>query len=138
MGENRPPEDSAKLIVEHRREMMIFWAVLVLTCVVGIIELLPEIGQPFNVQQGCLFIIYFVLLLGMCFSIWRVFAIYRQIRSLALSGELGTKVQETAKNELTFFDKIMDWSRCRYFEILLIALAIIVFGLLYFAKILGW
>jgi uncharacterized membrane protein YkvI len=86
---NEDKEGSAVLILENNRDTLIFWAVLVFTCVVGIIELLSEIKKPFNVQQFCIFMIYFVLLFVMGFSIWRVLRVYGENRGLALSGRLG-------------------------------------------------
>jgi hypothetical protein len=128
-------ESGYKFIVEHLREMMIFWAVLVLTFLLGIIELLPEIKQPFNAYQGWLFIIYFTLLFGMCFSVFRVFSVYREIREYALSGKLGQILKDHAENRKTLFDRIIDLSPCKEFEMSIIALSIIVFVSLYLAKI---
>jgi hypothetical protein len=127
-------ENGYKFIVEHLRDMMIFWAVLVLTFLLGIIELLPEIGQPFNVYQGWLLIIYFVLLLGMCFSTLRVFNVYREIREYALLGKLGQIVKDHAENRKTLFDRIIDLSPCMEFEMSIVALSVIVFVSLYLAK----
>jgi hypothetical protein len=132
---NEERKEGYKFIVEHLREMMIFWAVLVLTTVAGIIELLPEIKQPFNVQLCCISAIYFALLGGMCFSTWRVFNIYREIRDIALSGELGSLVKAQAKDKKTTFDKIVDSSPHGYFEKLIIVLTSTVFGLLYLARL---
>lgn len=135
---NEERKEDYKFRVEHLREMMIFWAVLVLTTVVGIIELLPETKPPFSVQLCCISIIYFALLGGMCFSTWRVFDIYREIRNIALLGELGSVVKELAKDKKTRFDKIVDSSPHRCFERFTIALALTVFGLLYFARLFVW
>jgi hypothetical protein len=128
-------EQDYRFIVEHLREMIIFWAVLVLTFLLGIIGLLPEIEQPFNVYQEWLFIIYFALLFGMCFSILRVFNIYREIRDFALSGKLGQIPMEHAENRKTLFDIILDFSPCREFEMSIVGLSIIIFVSLYLAKI---
>lgn len=135
---NEEKKEDYKFIVEHLREMMIFWAVLVLTTVAGIIELFPEIKQPFNVQMCCISAIYFALLFGMSFSIWRVFDIYRELRNVALSGKLDSIIQEHANNKKTEFDRIIDLSHCRYFEISIIVPTIVVFGLLYFARLFVW
>ena len=110
------------------------------TCIVGIIELLPEIKQPsFSVrayvQQGCLSIIYFALLSGVVFSTYRVLGVYRESRKLALSGRLGEIIRKQAKNNRTRIDRFIDWPWCTPVTRALIVFAIIVFGLLYLARI---
>jgi hypothetical protein len=140
---NGEPESSAKLMVEHRRDMMIFWAVMVLTCVVGIIGLLSEIKQPGNLKQGCLLGIYVVLFVLMGFGIRRTFQTLREIRSFAKEGSLGTIVQEKAIKEPTAFDRIIElrigkYAVGKYVEYLVIFPLWIFFVLLYLATFFGW
>jgi hypothetical protein len=135
---NGEPESSAKFMVEHSRDMMIFWAVMVLTCVVGIIGLLSEIRQPGNLKQGCLLGIYVVLFILMGFGIRRTFQTLREIREYALSGSLGRVVKERAKNKPTLFDRIMDLKYLgKYVEYPVIILSWILFVSLYLATFFG-
>lgn len=129
-------EESARLILEHNRDTNLFWAVLTFTCTVGIIELLPIINKSFpSWEQICLGIIYFVLLIGIVFSVWRVFEIYRENRELLLSGRIGERIRKKAEENRTFMDKFVDWPWNKPAEILCILLAAIVFALLYAARI---
>ncbi len=134
MNEREKQEQDYRFIVEHHREMMIFWAVLVFTFLVGIIELLPQVEPPLGTYQEILFVVYFALLLGMCFSVLRVFEIYREIRSLALLRHLGTVVQNYADIKRTRFDRIIDWSPHSEFEFSIVGLSLVIFVLLYCAK----
>jgi hypothetical protein len=113
----------------------------VATCVVGIVGLLPEINGISSlsaraiIQQVCLGIIYFILLFGMVFSIWRVLGIYRENRKLARSGRLGTVIKIKAEKERTRIDRFIDWKWHIHVSELAICIMIIVFSLLYLAKI---
>jgi hypothetical protein len=112
---------------------------MVLTFLVGILGILSGIGQPIHFYQAFLAIIYLALLSGVCFSIWRVFGIYRELRRIAFSDkELGAVIYEYARDRRTLFDKITDWSACKYFEVSIILSTIVIFSFLYLTKILGW
>jgi predicted RND superfamily exporter protein len=138
---NEDIEESAKLILENNRDTMIFWAVLVFTCVVGIIGLLPEINSIKSltlraiIQQACLFIIYVALLAGMLYSVYRFLKIYGESRELALSGRLGREIKNKANNKSTYLDKFIDYKWRMPISILVIIIVIIVFSLLYLTKI---
>jgi hypothetical protein len=143
MGENELSKEEAKLVVEHDRDMMIFWAVLVFTCVTGIVGLLSKIEPPFDDQQLCLLIIYLALLAVMSFGIRRTFEIQREIREIAKSEILGTGIMNKAIKKPTFFDKVIDleWRKHevgKYIEVLFIVPIWVVFGALYVAIIHGW
>ena len=77
-------EEVTKYRAEVLREFSIFFAVLFFTCVVGIIELLPEFEKISGVfGRIAISAIYFGLLAGIIFSIDRCFWLYEQNKSLA-------------------------------------------------------
>jgi nicotinamide riboside transporter PnuC len=137
---NEDIEDSARLQQEINRDALIFWAVLVFTCVVGIIGLLPQIHSASllsvsGVLQVCLAIIYLGLLIGMLFSIWRVVETYKENRMLALSGRLGKEIEKRAKETRTTIDKFIDCKRRRCVSVLVIVITFVFFVILYVAEI---
>ena len=71
-------------VAESLREFSIFFAVIFLTCVVGIIELLPELDMIDGVF-GWISVsaIYFGLLAGIVFSTHACFWLYAQNRRIA-------------------------------------------------------
>jgi hypothetical protein len=137
---NEDIKEPAKIRAETYRDTLIFWAVLVFTCVVGIIALLPEINIISNlslsaiIQQICLGIIYFALLGVMVFSIWRVLGVYKDGRELALSGSLGKAIERQAKTNRTSMDKFIDRRRHMLVSKIAISFMFIVFVLLYLTK----
>lgn len=80
-------------IAQLLREFIIFFAVLFFTCVVGIIELLPEFDK-IEGMFGLLSIsaIYFGLLIGMVFSVDKCFWLYE--RNKMFAGKFGFNFPE--------------------------------------------
>jgi hypothetical protein len=117
-------ERDAKYSAEILREFSIFFAVLFFTCVVGIIELLPEFGKIKGIYGlVAISIIYFGLLVGVIFSIDKCFWLYEQNKAYA--GRFGFNFPEIEP-----FRK-----RGRILGRLLIIGVLLVFTLLYFVKI---
>ena len=110
---------------EVLREFSIFFAVLFLTCIVGIIELLPEFDKIHgNVWLGgSLSAIYFGLLAGIIFSIDKCFWLYEQNKRLA--GEFGFNFPEIEPFYL----------KGKKIERLLIVGILVTFFILYLVKI---
>ena len=131
-------DDSSKLILKSYRDTLLFWGVLIFTCIIGLIELLQHIDPALPTVQHFLFgVIYVGLLFGMGFSIYRALGIYRDIRQLALSGDLGEKIRITAKEKRTLIDRFIDCTGSTVVEKLAILAAIVVFGSLYLTKVIG-
>lgn len=135
--------ESAKLTLENNRVTLIFWAVLVFTCVVAIVGLLPEItsmdslslpSTVYDTHLVCVGIIYFGLLGGMVFSMVRVYAIYEENRGLALSGRLGDTIKDQATERRTVIDKLIDSPHGRLVSRILILDIVLVFIALYLSK----
>ena len=118
-----------KYTAEVLREFSIFFAVLFFTCVVGIIELLPEFDKiskyPYLLSFGWIFlsILYFGLLFGIVFCIDRCFWLYDQNKRLA--GEFGFNFPEIEP----FYTKGKKMKKP------LITVILLVFFMLYFVKI---
>ena len=114
-----------RLAGEVLREFSIFFAVLFLTCIVGIIELLPEFDKIHgNVWLGgSLSAIYFGLLALMIFSIDKCFWLYEQNKRL--TGEFGFNFPEIEPFYL----------KGKKIERLLIAGILVTFFILYLVKI---
>ena len=110
---------------EVLREFSIFFAILFLTCIVGIIELLPEFDKIHgNVWLGgSLSAIYFGLLAGIIFSIDKCFWLYELNKRLA--GEFGFNFPEIEPFYLK--GKKIEW--------LLIVGILVPFFILYLVKI---
>lgn len=112
-----------KRVARVLREFIIFFAVIFLTCVVGIIELLPELDKIDGVF-GWISVsaIYFGLLAGLVFSIHACFKIYKENRKFA--GEYGF-----------YFATIEPFLlKGKIIKVLLIAGIILVFITLYLVK----
>jgi len=108
------------------REFTIFFAVNFFTCVVGIIELLPEFEKIIGFYSWrfiAISALYFGLLLGIVFSVNKCFWLYEQNR--ALVGRFGF-----------FFNEIEPFqTRGRTMKKILMMAFLIVFCLLYLVKI---
>lgn len=140
-------KEYAKLRVESNRDMLIFWAVLFFTCVVGIIELLPEIRELtfplrgislitiFASNQTYVTCIYFGLLSGMVFSIINAFNVYRNSFDLVQKDELGADGKKSVKDYPTYIDRLMFLKGDKIAESCLISLIFLFFVLLYFSRI---
>lgn len=77
-------EKDKKSIAEILRDFTIFFAVLVFTFTVGIIELLPEL-EKISISFGfiSLTLLYFILLFGIVFSINMCFRLYNENKEYA-------------------------------------------------------
>lgn len=120
--------EDAKFGAEVLREFAIFFAVLFLTCVVGIIELLPEIEKINGLfSWTSVSTIYFGLLFGIVYSMDKCFWLYKQNRMF--SGKFGYNYPEIEYFILKIFktDKNL--------EGFLIAVIALVFFILYLVKI---
>lgn len=137
-------QEHLKMRVETNREILVFWAILIFTCVVGIIELLPEIDEQkfsdgltisLTNAQSYVFLIYFGLLIGMVVSTHSAFSRYRESNKLVLEGKLGEELKEYAKAHPTWVDKIIRSKADWFIESILVVLALFVFTCLYCVKL---
>lgn len=82
-----------KYIAQVLREFTIFFAVMFFTCVVGIIEFLPELNKIHLMHAPWGFttisIIYFALLAGIIYSVKYCFWLYEQNRRFREMGKSG-------------------------------------------------
>lgn len=79
------PEENIERIAVFYREMILFFAVLFFTCVVGIIGLLPqleEINGLLSWNWLLMSFVYFGLLFGIDYSVKKFFWLYRENRRL--------------------------------------------------------
>ena len=120
--------EDAEFRAELLREFAIFFAVLFLTCVVGIIELLSEF-EKINGLFGWISIssIYFGLLFGIVYSMDKCFWLYEQNRMF--SGKFGYNYPDIEYFILKIFksDKNL--------EGFLVAVVTLIFIMLYLVKI---
>ena len=139
-------KEYAKLAVEFNRDMLVFWALLFFTCVVGIIELLPQIkeqpisniglpGIDLRNEQTYISVIYFGLLGGMIFSILNSFRIYRDSKKLVLAGELGEDSKKYAEKNFTWIGRLILTRIDKPAEILVAIPIFVSFTLLYCVRI---
>lgn len=107
---------------ESLREFIIFWAILFFTCIVGIIELLPEFDKiEVTFSWGSISALYILLFFGILLSIYECFLLYEQ-RDF---------VYKFHPIEL-----IKDWGiNVKWQRRILIVLFLLIFTLLYFVKI---
>jgi hypothetical protein len=81
MGERKPDLENRRFKAELLREFSIFFAVLFLTCVVGIIELLPELEKMTGAFSWLsLSALYFGLTAGSVYCVDKCFWLYEQQR----------------------------------------------------------
>ena len=124
MGDIDLKEEYSKSIAELLRDFTIFFAVLVFTCIVGIIELLPEL-EKVSGSFGfiSLTFLYFVLLLGIVFSIIICFRLYDK--------------NKTYSGIFTYIFNEIEYLRKKGIPVkwLLIIIAIALFTIIYLVKI---
>jgi len=118
--------DDAKLTSEYLRDFVIFFAVLFFTCVVGIIELLPELEKISGfctIRWITVSILYFALVGLMMFGVWTCFWLYKDNR------------RYWGKGGFRFFiiEPFETWGKL--IEGLLLVLIPVEFGLLYLVKL---
>ena len=123
-------EEYQKLSAEFFREMLLFFAVIFFTCVVGIIELLPEFEKTDGLLSWSTMVIsvlYFGLLIGIDYSLDRCFWLYKQNK--VRGGIFGFKYPELEGLVQKIFKKL------EYLEWFLIVAITLVFFLLYLVEI---
>ena len=81
-------ENRQKRLAEFSKKIILFYSGLLFTCIIGIIELLPEIENIKGVFDFlCISVIYFVLLFGAIISLRSSFAMYQH--SIKNAGKYG-------------------------------------------------
>ena len=124
----------AKFEVESNHSFMIYWAVLLFTCVAGTIGLSQLIKPGLSPSIGVsMTLVYFGLLGGIILSMFRVFSIYRENHEILYEGKLGKKMQEYILNNQGILDRhrLTSW----YFQALLSGIVAFTLELLYFGSI---
>lgn len=125
---------NGRFIADANRDSVLFWGVMFLTCVVGIVELLQlEPKQEF--QKWLLFVLYVGLLIGMVLSMSKGWDLYRENYELTIKGKLGGDIKVYKLTNPSFIDKHKDILLCKWFEAIFIIVAIVFFELLFFVKI---
>ncbi len=120
MGENK--KHNTELI-----EFTIFFAVMLLTCVVGIIELLPE----FNTIKGMfgsisVSMLYFAFLIGIFFSMTQLFLLLKANK---------TKINEIKKSDVAFSQIEFFYKHPKPIQVVIYAVFLLIFIILYLVKI---
>ena len=81
-------ESRQKRLAEFSTKVILFYSGLLFTCLIGIIELLPEIGKTEGVVDFWrVTVVYFVLLVGAHISLRSSFAMYQ--RNIKKAGKYG-------------------------------------------------
>ena len=133
--------ETARLIVEGNRDFLVFYIVLLFTCVMGIIELLPELNE-FHCKKTDLKVIltlmYLILVAGILFSTYQCWHVYRISYELTYSGKLGQELKRFATDNPSIID---DWeTKCHFltdtrWELLFLTSILTFFIILYLAKL---
>jgi hypothetical protein len=125
-------EERRKRIADFLREFMIFFAVLFFTCVVGIIELLPEfesINGLFTWSWFAVSFLYFGLLLGVDYSVYVCFNLYEENKWVREHYGVGFFFPDLEKLIRLVFKKL------RRLQLFTVAIVTFVFVLMYLVKI---
>ena len=135
-------EEWVKMRLEGNSSFLTFWAILFFTCVVGVIELLPEVKSLWQTGDSVLFILisglYASLIVGMWLCIYSCVRIIRENVNFILDGRLGKEFIEHAKNYPTISDKLLcdqDRRVRKRIELYLSITIGVCFTLLYLAKV---
>ena len=123
-------KDRGQFAAELYRELLLFFAVVFFTCVVGIIELLPELEKTnglFSWSWLAISVLYFGLLLGIDYSLDRCFFLYKQNKTFG--GEFGFNFPGLEGLVQKIFRKI------NYLELSLVTIITLEFVFLYIVKI---
>ena len=123
-------ENYRKHWAEFYREILLFFAILFFTCVVGIIELLPELEKINGLLSwSCLALssLYFGLVIGVDYSLDRCFLLYKQNK--AYGGKFAFVYPELEVYVKKIFKKV------EILEGFLLVIVSLVLVLLYFVKI---
>jgi hypothetical protein len=125
-------KDYSKFAAELYRDLLLFFAVVFFTCVVGVIELLPElekINGLFSWSWLALTVLYFGLVVGIEYSMDRCFWLYRRNKDVGKKSGYGFVYPELEGWVQRVFRKIV------YLEGVLIVGITIEFIILYLVKI---
>jgi hypothetical protein len=123
-------EEGRKRISDFLREFMVFFAVLFFTCVVGIIELLPQFGSINGLVSGVVIsVVYYGLLLGIDYSLYKCFYLYEQNKIVKEQYGYGFYFPELESLIRLVFKK---FRRLQWFSVAVVSF---VFILLYLVKI---
>ena len=125
-------EEKDESMAVFYREVLIFFAVLFFTCVVGLIELLPQL-ETTNVLLSWSWLLmsflYFGLVVGIDYSLEKCFWLYRVNRTLRETIHVGFYYPDIEFLVQKIFKKL------KYLEGFLIAVITLFFILLYLVKI---
>lgn len=121
-------KEADKFRLQLLRDIMLFYGVLIFTCVLGMIELIPELKPLPSSELPLVTIIYFGLLFGLIYSFSRCWDIYKE--SIELTVNLGKEYLKYPRPHLIDFTINIPWLR---FITILILFSI--FALLYVVKI---
>jgi len=125
-------EEKREQIAAFYREFMIFFAVLFFTCMVGLIELLPQLEKPnglLNWSWLLMSSLYFGLVIGIDYSLEKCFWLYRVNRTFRETINVGFYYPDIEFLVQKIFKKL------KYLEGFLIAVITLFFILLYLVKI---
>lgn len=131
-GEGSLNEEKGEHIAVFYREVMIFFAVLFFTCVVGLIELLPQLEKPNGLLSWSWLLmssLYFVLVVGIDYSLGKCFWLYRENRAFREKLHVGFYYPDIEFLVQKIFKKL------KYLEGFLIAVITLFYILLYLVKI---
>jgi len=131
-------EKYGRFLAETNRDFIIFYAILLFTFVVGIIELLPVFDKkyfsfPFGISL--LSLLYTGMLIGIIFCIWGCFGIYRASANLTRSSSLGNDLKKITEKYPTILDHFILSKWGAFIEAALIFSIIYIFSALLVDKI---
>jgi hypothetical protein len=120
-------EEGRKRISDFLREFMVFFAILFFTCVVGIIELLPEFESINGLASGLVVsAVYYGLLLGIDYSLYKCFYLYEQNKIVKEQYGYGFYFPELESLIGLVFKKL---KRLQWFSVTVVTLVFILFYL---------
>lgn len=125
--------DDGRFIANANRDSILFWGVIFLTCVVGIVELLQlEPRQGFKYWLVFVFYVALLILMVQCMS--KGWDLYRENYELTDRGKLGKEIKDHRfhPSNLSLIDKHKDIIFCEWFEASFIIGVIVFFESLFF------
>lgn len=125
--------EHAILEIESNGNFLIFYGTLFTACIVGVIELLPQLKKARNIKKKLLSILYFIFVGGICLSVSGGYRVLMENYSIISSGILGPDLKIwSEQTTLYWFYKIIfqDWYWILSFAIIIFF--IIIFDVLYF------
>jgi hypothetical protein len=94
--------ENAILEIQSNGDFLIFHGTLFIACVVGIIELLPELKKARNWEKILFSLLYFVFVGGISLSFSRACEILRENYGIISSGIIGTDIRNWSQ-QTTFY-----------------------------------